>query len=178
MFLSASGTLTILHFALTKASVMRKMIFWEKSQCHIIKWRTPPMGRWMCYRLEGPRIWAAQQWVSARSSWTPEESNCWGILPLSTSSFGRVPKQQKASMEQAFPGLNHVSAKGIPKSAGHHRGRAHGSSKAILFKTSFWIEGRLALSEMRLLTIIDSMILFWLLSPFIRVLCVVTYLAT
>ena len=52
-------------------------------------------------------------------------------------------------MEQALPGLEHVSAKGIPKSAGYHGGRAHGSSKAILFKKSSWIEVILALSEMR-----------------------------
>ena len=149
MFLSASGTFTILHFALMKASVMRRTNFWEKSQCYIFKSRTPPMDRSMCYHLKRPRIWAAQKWSSVRSSLAPEESNCWGILPLSTSSFRRVPKQERAGMEQAFPGLNHVSAKGIPRSASYHRGCAHGSSRAMLFKTSSWIEVTLALSEMR-----------------------------
>ena len=52
-------------------------------------------------------------------------------------------------MEQPLPGMNHLSAKEILKSAGYYGGRAHGSSESRWFKTSSWIEVILGLSEMR-----------------------------
>ena len=38
-------------------------------------------------------------------------------------------------MEQALPGLNDVLAQWTRKSAAYHRGRAHWSFRAMLFKT-------------------------------------------
>ena len=51
--------------------------------------------------------------------------------------FWTSDRRKKAGVKEDLPGLNGVPARGIPKSATYHRGRAHRSFKAMLSNTRF-----------------------------------------